>query len=208
MCIFKIFLPPMHFQTFLILVHFKSLSIPEISELEADVLFPPTGASSSSASVRCFQELVCVKKLQRRPQLIQRSLNSLLLILTKIWVLTFGICQNNRAFIIHLYLFWWQAHFWHWNAIVKVRDVAIVCNYAALCTQLHIWPDNCWQVCAFVQTACVHNSTIQMSSSQSLAGSIHGRFCILARYRILIYLGWHNLWNARQGQHFKVVSLN
>ena len=80
---------------------FSIFLIPEISELEADVLFPPTGASSSSASVRCFQELVCVKKLQRRPQLIQRSLNSPLLILTKIWVLTSGICQNNRAFIIH-----------------------------------------------------------------------------------------------------------
>ena len=75
---------------------FSIFLIPEISELEADVLFPPTGASSSSASVRCFQELVCVKKLQRRPQLIQRSLNSPLLILTKIWVLTFDICQNNR----------------------------------------------------------------------------------------------------------------
>ena len=118
----------------------------------------------------CFSPLLprtCLRqkvaKKTTRPQLI---LNSPLFILTKIWVLTFGICQNNHPFISFI---------------------------------------TSGQICAFVQTACVHNSTIQMSSSQSLAGSIHGRFCISARYRITIYLGWHNLWNSGQGRHFKVV---
>ena len=77
-----------------------------------------------------------------------------------------------------------------------------------LCAIMRHYAPNCTSGQTIVQTACVHNSTIQMSSSQSLAGSIHGRFCISARYRIMMYLGWHDLWNAGQGRHFKVVSLN